>query len=163
HYEVELGDGLGGGVHGDHGRDGEPVGEVAEEIGVEVVPGAAADLAQLVVGGPGDRQPIARVEDAKVDAELVHALVEKARQVGGAPARRGAHRRRSAGASAGRGPRPTSRSGWLPCGCSPVAPAGRRCYFWSDAANHAAAQVAGVAVPLAGEDAVDEDGFDAVG
>src|SRR5947209_657934 len=31
------------------------------------------------------------------------------------------------------------------------------------APNHTTAQVAGVAVPLAGEDAVDEDGFDAVG
>ena len=77
--ELELGDRLVGRVHRDDADGCEPVGHVAGGVGavgvgVEGVEGAGEGLPQVVVVLGGDDEPVGRVEDGVVDAELRRAV-----------------------------------------------------------------------------------------
>ena len=83
--EVEFFDGLFGSVHRDHRRGCQTVAVRAEELGVVEVEGAGARTTQLLVGHAGqgdDEKALAGVHDREVETDLVHALVEIARQRG---------------------------------------------------------------------------------
>ena len=82
---VEFGAGFLGGVHGDHGCGGEPVGIFAEDVGVVGVERPAGDLAQFVIAGVQGGHADAGINHAEVQAGFVQATVEQLGQGAGRP------------------------------------------------------------------------------
>ena len=77
--EFELGDRLVGGVHRDDRRRRQPVAETAEIIGRNDVVGADHGAPGRVVLDARKAQPGGRVDDDKVEAQLVEAVIEQFR------------------------------------------------------------------------------------
>ena len=78
--ELRLGDRLGRRVHRNGRRRGQPLLVLGEEVGKHDVERAAGGTAHLLILLADELQPQRRIDDAEIDAELVEAPAQQARQ-----------------------------------------------------------------------------------